>query len=218
MYYRQCITWYICPSMTNFIPVFPSAAVFFPGNSRQFTIYETQYRQLITHSKEAGKPFGVIFLNEDTITDTGCLVEIVSVDFAEDAVMQVLVKATAVFRVLELITELPDKAYGGAIVNYPYNNITPEPTLMNANLRALEQNAAALKQSMSVNNVEGTLLAYDVAPYIAFSTLQQQEFLSLLSEKQRQEYIRRYIAALAGGNGLFSDGSGLLSNNDISLN
>ncbi len=207
--------------MTNFIPVLPSTAVFFPGNTRKFTLYEAQYQQLITHSNDAGKPFGVIFLNEDSITDTGCLAEIASVDFADTAVMQVLVKATAVFRVLELITELPDKSYGGAIVNYPYNNITPEPALMNANLRALEQNAAALKKNIQATNTEGTLLAYDIAPYIAFSTLQQQEFLSLLSEKQRQEYIRRYIAALAGTageNGLFTDGNGLLSGNDISLN
>jgi Lon protease-like protein len=54
------------------------------------------------------------------MTELGTLVEITEVSkIYDNGEMDIKTKGEKVFRVLEVIKEIPDKLYSGAIVNYP---------------------------------------------------------------------------------------------------
>src|SRR6476620_4161934 len=109
--------------MTNFIPIFPLGIVVYPGEALNLHIFEPRYKQLINECFTEKKLFGIPAVIENKMQDYGTLVaitEIVSVD--ENGEMDIRTEGREVFRVLEVIREIPDKLYSGAIVNYPANN------------------------------------------------------------------------------------------------
>ncbi|MBP6591261.1 MAG: LON peptidase substrate-binding domain-containing protein, partial [Chitinophagaceae bacterium] len=106
--------------MTNFIPIFPLNIVVYPGEELNLHIFEPRYKQLITECHEAKKPFGIPTVINNKLKDYGSLVEITELSKVHDnGEMDIRTRGVQIFRILELIREIPDKLYSGAIVNYP---------------------------------------------------------------------------------------------------
>ncbi len=109
--------------MTNFIPIFPLDLVVYPDQSLKLHIFEPRYKQLINECIAEQKQFGIPLLQEGKVSEYGTLVEVTEVlQQHEDGSMNIRVKGIQVFRMLEMIKELPEKLYSGAIVNYPEND------------------------------------------------------------------------------------------------
>ena len=114
--------------MTNFIPIFPLNIVVYPGEELNLHIFEPRYKQLITECHEAKKPFGIPTVINNKLKDYGSLVEITELSKVHDnGEMDIRTRGVQIFRILELIREIPDKLYSGAIVNYPETNDTGIP-------------------------------------------------------------------------------------------
>src|SRR5690349_11515677 len=110
--------------MTNFIPIFPLGIVVYPGEELNLHIFEPRYKQLIKECHETGKPFGIPAVINDKMSEMGTLVEIREISKVyDDGKMDIRTVGTAVFKILEVIQELPDKLYSGAIVTYPKNAV-----------------------------------------------------------------------------------------------
>src|SRR6185503_11348110 len=108
--------------MTNFIPIFPLGIVLYPGENLNLHIFEERYKQLIKDCHESKKPFGIPTVIDNKVQDYGCLSEILEITAtSENGEMDIKTRGTQIFRVLEMIKEVPDKLYSGAIVNYPDN-------------------------------------------------------------------------------------------------
>src|SRR6185503_4214322 len=106
--------------MTNFIPIFPLGIVVYPGESLNLHIFEPRYKQLINECFTAKKSFGIPTVIENRMQDYGSLMQILEITTVhENGEMDIKTEGSKVFRILEVIKEVPDKLYSGAIVNYP---------------------------------------------------------------------------------------------------
>jgi hypothetical protein len=94
---------------------------------------------------------------------------------------------------LEIIQEIPEKLYSGAIVSYPRNEVRPRPEMMKKIIVDVDllHKLLAVKKDITAEGRE--LLSYDFAHHIGMSFEEEFEFLQLLQEDQRLEFMRRHL-------------------------
>ncbi len=180
--------------MTNFIPIFPLGIVVYPGEQLNLHIFEPRYKQLVNESFVTKKPFGIPTVIEDKINDMGTLVQVTEISQVyEDGKMDIKTEGLEVFRMLEIIHELPEKLYSGAIVNYPGNNEQGNRILMNGIVKGIKELHKLLKIEKKFAKPDEVLWSYDVAHHAGMSLKEEYELLELLHELQRQEYLKRHL-------------------------
>lgn len=102
-------------------------------------------------------------------------------------------KGLKIFRILEVIKELPDKLFSGAIVNYPVTVDKGKPVLMQKVMSSVRALHELLKVSKEFNKPDAELSSYELAHHVGLSIEEEYELLQLLEEKQRQEYLKRHL-------------------------
>jgi ATP-dependent Lon protease len=112
--------------------------------------------------------------------------------------MDIKTKSIKIFRILELIKEVPDKLYSGAIVNYPGTYEKGNPDVMRKvmnSIRELHQVLKVNKDPIAIGfeKEDNEIKCYEVAHHIGLSLEEEYELLSLLDERQRQEYLKRHL-------------------------
>lgn len=180
--------------MTNFIPIFPLGIVVYPGESLHLHIFEPRYKQLISECYQAKKPFGVPTVIDNKMRDYGSLVEITELSKVHDnGEMDIKTSGVKVFRVLEVIKEIPEKLYSGAIVNYPDTFEKGNPELMRKVMKGIRDLHQLLKVTKEFKQEDAGVKCYDVAHHIGLSLEEEYELLGLMDERQRQEYLKRHL-------------------------
>ena len=179
----------------NFIPIFPLSVVPYPNRTLALNIFEDQYKQLIKDCISDKKPFGMPMIAKGKLEHVGVLVSVTEIkNVFPDGRMQIVVKGEDVFHLLEVVETLPDKLYKGAIVKYPHNDMDSHPALLEKVLIQLEKlfSLSKLFYPIEGSTVNG-IVSYDIADYMGFTLDQKIEFISLLKEKERLEYMRRHL-------------------------
>ena len=183
--------------MTNFIPIFPLKIVAYPGENLNLHIFEERYKQMIAECVEFKKPFGIPSVLSNSLTDLGTLMEVKEiVKVYEDGSMDIKTKGLKVFRVLEIVKDIPDKLYDGAIVNYPENDEYLLPDKMKKLLESLRHLHTVLNTEKNYSEPDDNLTSYDIAHHAGLTLEEEYELLSLFREDQRLEYLRRHIVKL----------------------
>ena len=182
--------------MTNFIPIFPLGIVVYPGEELNLHIFEPKYKQLISECFETKKPFGIPAVINDRLSEMGTLVEVKEISKVyDDGKMDIKTEGHQVFKILEVIKELPDKLYSGAIVTYPKNIITGgKRELMKLILHGIREVYSRLNISKDFKKKDEELKSYDVAHHAGMSIDDEYLLLELLHELQRQEFLKRHLA------------------------
>ena len=181
--------------MTNFIPIFPLGIVVYPGEDLNLHIFEPRYKQLISECYSQKKQFGIPTVIENRLQDYGSLMEVVEVTkMEENGEMDIKTRGSRVFRILEVIKEVPDKLYSGAIVNYPETNEEGNRELMKRVMNSIKELHRLLKVEKKFQKEEEEVKAYEVAHHVGLSLEEEYEMLHLLQERQRQEYLKRHLA------------------------
>jgi uncharacterized protein len=180
--------------LTNFIPIFPLGIVVYPGEQLNLHIFEPRYKQLITESFETKKPFGIPPIIDNKLSETGTLVKVTEITTVyADGKMDVKTEGLEVFKMLEVIKELPEKLYSGAIVNYPENTLRGSIALMETIIIAVRELHKLLKITKDFKKPDELLNTYDVAHHAGLSLPDEYELLQLMHELQRQEYLKRHL-------------------------
>lgn len=180
--------------MTNFIPVFPIEVVVYPNETYRLHISNDNYKHLITDCYGENKPFGIIPIINHRLAEVGTLVEIIEVaEVWEDGRMNILVKGTEVFKTLEIIKNVPDKLYSGAIVSYLSNLTQTNISVSTKVLQLLHQFHRLINYTPNLEKEDSELSSYDMAHLAGLSLQEEQEVLELLFESQRLEYLRRHL-------------------------
>jgi uncharacterized protein len=180
--------------LTNFIPIFPLGIVVYPGEQLNLHIFEPRYKQLVQECFSNKKPFGIPPVIDNKVNDTGTLVNILEISKVyDDGKMDIKTQGQEVFTILELIKELPDKLYSGAIVNYPSNMEQGNRALMQQIIARIRQLHQLLKVEKEFKKADEVLWSYDVAHHAGLSITEEYELLQLLHELQRQEYLKRHL-------------------------
>jgi Lon protease-like protein len=129
------------------------------------------------------------------MNELGTLMEItVLTKTYDNGEMDIKTKGQMIFRILEVIKEIPDKLYSGAIVNYPKNIESGNRLLMDKVIKAVRELHKLLKVTNSFKKPEEELWSYDVAHHAGLSLDEEYEILGLMNELQRQEYLKRHLA------------------------
>jgi len=183
--------------MTNFIPIFPLNIVIYPGESLNLHIFEPRYKQLITECVAAKKTFGIPAVIDNKMQDYGTLIRIEEVTTVhENGEMDIKTRGEKIFRVLEVIKDVPDKLYSGAIVTYPENLDKGNSDLMRRVVNSIRELHRLLNVQKDFKKEDEHLTAYDVAHHIGLSIQEEYEILNLFDERQRQEYLKRHLAKI----------------------
>ena len=180
--------------MTNFIPIFPLGIVVYPGENLNLHIFEPRYKQLISECHAAKRPFGIPTVIDNRLQEYGSLVEISELTRVhQNGEMDIKTKGIKIFRILEVIKEVPDKLYSGAIVTYPDNYESGNPEVMRKVMSGIRELHQLLKVSKDFIKEDDKIKSYDVAHHIGLSLEEEYELLGLFDERQRQEYLKRHL-------------------------
>ena len=180
--------------MTNFIPIFPLSIVVYPGENLNLHIFEPRYKQLVNECFTDNKGFGIPALINNKLNEIGTLVKIKEiVTVHENGEMDIRTIGSRVFRILEVIKEVPDKLYSGAIVNYPETHEEGSRELMRKVVNSIRELHKLLRVDKDFKKSDEQLKAFDVAHHIGLSLEEEYELLHLLDERQRQEYLKRHL-------------------------
>jgi len=182
--------------MINFIPIFPLGIVIYPGESLNLHIFEPGYKQLIAECFAEKKMFGIPAVINNHLNEMGTLAEIIEItSIYDNGEMDIKTVGVKVFRVLEVIKQVPDKLYSGAIVKYPENiEDGGKKDLMNKVIKAVRELHTRLKVQKEFRKPDDELNSYDIAHHAGLSLEEEYELLGLLQEAQRQEYLKRHLA------------------------
>ena len=180
--------------MTNFIPIFPLGIVVYPGENVNLHIFEPRYKQLVKECHENKKPFGIPAVLNNKLQENGTLVNVTELSkMYDNGEMDIKTKGEKVFRMLEIIKEVPDKLYSGAIVNYPDNKEQGDIELMRKVMKGIRELHKLLNVSKDFNKPDEELKTYEIAHHIGLTLEEEYELLGLMNELQRQEYIKRHL-------------------------
>jgi uncharacterized protein len=183
--------------MINFVPIFPLGIVVFPHEDLNLHIFEPRYKQLITDCFADKKPFGIPTVLKKGLSERGTLVEVKEiVEVYPDGKMDIKTKGLRVFDVLEVVKEIPDKLYSGAIVNYPHNDESHHIRLLRKVVKNIKELHQLLKVDKQFPKPDDELLSYDMAHHVGLSLEEEYELHGLLREDQRLEYLKRHIVKL----------------------
>ena len=181
--------------MINFIPIFPLELVVFPGERLHLHIFEPRYKQLIAECHTNEKPFGIPTVLNKKMQEFGTLVEVAEiVQTYDNGEMDIKTNGLKVFRVLEVISSVPDKLYSGSIVNYPENEEDEgNRRLMQNVIKGIRELHRLLNITKDFKKPEEELKSYDLAHHAGLSLEEEYELLGLLKEVHRQEYLKRHL-------------------------
>src|SRR5688572_21240638 len=156
--------------MTNFVPIFPLGIVVYPGEQLNLHIFEPRYKQLINECQKEKKLFGIPSVIDNNMQDYGTLMNITEVTTVYDnGELDIKTQGSQVFRVLEVIKEIPEKLYSGAIVNYPHNHNTGSAEVMRSIVNSIRELYKLLKVDKDFHKDDAELNSYDVAHHVGLS-------------------------------------------------
>src|SRR5947207_14352531 len=107
--------------------------------------------------------------------------------------MDISTRGSRIFRILEVIKEVPDKLYCGAIVNEPGTKEEGNREVMRKVINSIRELHKLLKIDNNFEKKDEDLKAYDVAHHVGLSLQEEYEMLHLLDERQQQEYLKRHL-------------------------
>jgi Lon protease-like protein len=183
--------------VTNLIPIFPLGIVVYPGEELNLHIFEERYKQLINDCFTNKKPFGIPAMLGSAVAELGTMLEVIEiVKLYDDGKMDVKTKGVKVFRVLEIIRDLPEKMYDGAIVTYPENDERQRMKLQQQVLADVRSLHDMIHVKKDFKKADDELTSYDLAHHAGLNLNEEYELLSLMREDQRLEYLKRHLAKI----------------------
>lgn len=186
--------------MQKFIPIFPLAMVAFPGEHINLHIFEPRYKQLVNECVQEKKNFAIPVISKNEILEYGTEMHINEVvKTYTNGEMDISVKGLHVIRILDVIKEVPDKLYSGAIVSI-IENIDDHHSKTKAELQALaEQLFTLLEIKDFVVKKDFRFESYKLAHYVGFNLLEEFELLRHQRETARQKLIIEHIKKILPG-------------------
>ncbi len=169
-------------------PLFPLGIVALPGETVPLHIFEDRYKRMIDWCLEHEREFGIVWLSEQELKPIGCACEIDRVlERDEDGNMDILVRGTVPFRLIERQDDLPYPA--GIVEPLPDADEEADPA---AAQTARELYAELVEQATDKQLTSDELAeldAYAMAGTVEFGADSKQELLELRSENARMRLL-----------------------------
>jgi len=187
--------------MQKFLPIFPLNLVAFPGEELNLHIFEPRYKQLITECREQSKSFGIPVVENNTILEHGTEMSLVHIHKVyPGGEMDVRVRGLHAFRILEVVREVPEKLYSGAIVSV-IPNMEDRHAALQEELEALSEELFTLLDIRETMERPGFgFTSFPLAHYLGLTLSDEYNLLQVVRETDRQkmliEHIRKILPAV----------------------
>src|SRR5947199_8463038 len=175
-------------------PLFPLGLVALPGEAIPLHIFEERYKAMMNECLREGTEFGIVWLSDDGLRETGCACSIERVlERMEDGRMNLLARGTRPFQVLQRQGHL---AYPAGVIRFLEDKPEPpDPALIEG---AHEAHAQLVRRATD-NEPEASALvdmdAYAMAATVDFGPDAKQGLLDLRSENARLRLLTRLFHA-----------------------
>jgi len=175
-------------------PLFPLGIVALPGEEIPLHIFEERYKTMMNQCLEEEREFGIVWLSDDGLRQVGCAATIERVlERMDDGRMNILVRGTRPFRVLERQAHLP---YPAGVVEFVEDR---SEGLDSAVLDTAHEAYAELVKRATDRDPDGQELAemgaYAMAATVDFGLDAKQGLLDLRSENARLRLVTRLFRA-----------------------
>ncbi len=165
-------------------PLFPLGVVLLPSELLQLHIFEERYKLMIGQCLDADSEFGIVWLSDERLHDTGCTARVTQVlDRFEDGRMNILVTGGRPFRLDRRVDDLPYPA--GDVELLDLDGGPGEPALA---ADAHERYADLVERVTDERPDDETLAeldAFGMAGTIEFELSEKQRLLETVSEDER---------------------------------
>ena len=175
-------------------PLFLLPTVALPGELIPLHVFEERYKTMIGECIEREREFGIVWLSDESLREVGCAARIERVlERMEDGRMNVLVRGTRPFRVLERQSHL---AYPAGVVDFVEDRSEGvEPELQKSAHQAYaELVKRATDRDMDEDEL-GDMSAYAMAATVDFGLDAKQGLLDMRSENARLRLVTRLFRA-----------------------
>ncbi len=183
--------------MTKFIPILPLSIVVYPGQKLNLHIFEPRYKQLIQECLTEHKTFGIPSSFKGALNECGTEMRLLEISKTyANGEMDIKTEGIMVFKLIEIIREIPNKLYSAAIV-YEMPPLSFDTAVLNPTIIDLmEELHTLLGTKFDIFQKIKSPLSYDIVPYIAMSPEDQYRLLLAESEKARQYFIIQHLQRL----------------------
>lgn len=178
------------------LPLFPLGLVLFPGEAIPLHIFEERYRDLVRHCLETDNPFGIVLTAGDDLATVGCAARIERVlQRYEDGRLDIVVVGAERFEIEEVAQE---RSYLTARVNSyePIEQLAigeERERVITLHMKLVELTGDTIRPSI----YEGPKrISFVVAQNAGLDNARKQDVLELKTEKERLEYLARYLEAI----------------------
>lgn len=176
------------------IPLFPLDIVLFPGQAVPLHIFEPRYRQMTRHCIDTQSPFGIVYMRERTVAQTGCSAMIVKIlKEYEDGRSDILTAGQSAF---QLIRTHDEKPYLEADVEYLEEDFTELDSAVSERLEKLCNQCHQILYGEDAPRFEtegGISLAFHVASELPVDVAFRQGLLETRAEAKRQERLVAHL-------------------------
>jgi Lon protease-like protein len=174
-------------------PLFPLGIVALPSESVPLHIFEHRYRRMIEGCLQAAestleREFGIVWLSDEELKPVGCACEVEQVlERLEDGRLNIVVRGTRAFRLLERQDELPYPA--GVVEFLGDESEAPDADAAGA-ARSLYRELLVQATDREIEQSEVDRLdAYAMAATVEFDVADKQQLLELRSENARMRLL-----------------------------
>ena len=182
------------PSPIRDFPLFPLGIVALPTESVPLHIFEDRYRRMIELCLEEGREFGILWLSDEELKQTGCACEIERVlERLDGGRLNILTRGTRPFVLLERQDELP---YPAGAVAFTEDEAEQLDDAAAGATRELYGELVMQATDRELSAVElAEMDAYRMAATVEFEPAAKQELLELRSENARLRRLAELLAS-----------------------
>jgi Lon protease-like protein len=175
-------------------PLFPLGIVALPEEIVPLHIFEERYKTMIAFCLEGESEFGIVWMSDEGLRDTGCACRITQVlETAPDGRMNIVTQGVRPFRVVERLEHLPYPA--GAVEFLVDRAEEPDAdSVADARDAYADLVEAATDKRPEESDIEA-LSAYAMAATVDFGPDAKQGLLDLRSENARLRLVARLFRA-----------------------
>ena len=173
-------------------PLFPLGLVLLPQELVPLHIFEDRYKLMIDECLDGEREFGIIWLSDDGLKQTGCAARIARVlERFEDGRLNILVQGTEPFRLLRKIEDLP---YPAGDVEVVHDDGDGDEQTADEARRRYADLVEELTESRPEEQALAELDAYGMAATLDVEPAAKQALLELRSESGRLEQLETLFA------------------------
>lgn len=179
------------------LPLFPLRMVVFPEETVKLHIFEPRYRQLIGECEKTGMTFGIPAYLNDQVMDLGTEIQLVSVEKRfPNGELDISTRALGLFRIERFFRKLPSRLYAGGEIRRVENEMDGDLLVAKLLLDKLMELFQRLQVKKALPQDPADFHTYDIAHQVGFSLEQEYDFLCILDETGRQQYLLEHLERL----------------------